>query len=147
MVRTKESRFPPSPNVDKATVSFNKLNNTDLFLPIHGVYIVNTRTLKVHTRLTGPTRYNNHFPTQQPQHLRPTGPTLRWHGSAHPGPNQGRHAPPNFVGRPLPAGKDHIGPRGQEHPAGHPEGQAGARTPFSTPVDKRYTTVTNRSPF
>ncbi len=53
----------------------------------------------------------------------------------------------NFVGRTLPAGKDHIGPRGPEHPAGLPEGQAGAHTPFSTPVDKRYTTVTNRSPF
>ena len=26
MVKTSESRFPPSPNLDKATVSFDKLN-------------------------------------------------------------------------------------------------------------------------
>ena len=39
MVKTYESRFPPSPNLDKVTVSFDKLNNTDLFLQIHGVYI------------------------------------------------------------------------------------------------------------
>ena len=37
MVKTFESRIPPSPNLDKATVSFDKLNNTDLFLLIHGV--------------------------------------------------------------------------------------------------------------
>ena len=37
MVKTYESRFPPSPNFDKITVCFDKLNNTDLFLQIHGV--------------------------------------------------------------------------------------------------------------
>ena len=31
MVKTYESRFPPSPNLDKVTVSFDKLINTDLF--------------------------------------------------------------------------------------------------------------------
>ena len=40
MVKTYESKFPPSPNLDKVTVSFDKLNNTDLFLQIHGDYIV-----------------------------------------------------------------------------------------------------------
>ena len=30
MVKTNESRFPPSPNLKKVTVSFDKLNNTDL---------------------------------------------------------------------------------------------------------------------
>ena len=42
MVTTYESRFPPSPNLDKVTRSFDKLNNTNLFHQIHGVYIVNT---------------------------------------------------------------------------------------------------------
>ena len=32
MVKTYESEFPPSPNIDKVTVSFDKLNKTDLFL-------------------------------------------------------------------------------------------------------------------
>ena len=40
MVKTNESRLPPSPNLDKVTVSYDKLNNTDLFLQMHGVYIV-----------------------------------------------------------------------------------------------------------
>ena len=35
MVKACESRFPPSPNLEKVTVSFDKLNNTDLFLQIH----------------------------------------------------------------------------------------------------------------
>ena len=42
MVKTCESRLLPSPNLDKVTVSFDKLNNADLFLQIHGVYIVHT---------------------------------------------------------------------------------------------------------
>ena len=42
MVKTCESRFPPSPNLDKVTVRFDKVNNADLFLQIHGVYIVHT---------------------------------------------------------------------------------------------------------
>ena len=42
MVKTYESRFPPSPNLDKVTVSFDKLNNSDLFLQIHGLYIAHT---------------------------------------------------------------------------------------------------------
>ena len=40
MVNTYESRFPPSHNLNKVTVSFDKLNNTDLYLHLHGVYIV-----------------------------------------------------------------------------------------------------------
>ena len=32
MVKTYESRFPPSPNLDKVTVSFDMLINTDLYL-------------------------------------------------------------------------------------------------------------------
>ena len=35
MVKTYESRFPPSPDLDKVTVSFEKLNNTDLFPSTH----------------------------------------------------------------------------------------------------------------
>ena len=35
MLMTQEYRIPPSPNLDKVTVNFNKLNNTDLSLPIH----------------------------------------------------------------------------------------------------------------
>ena len=31
MVKTYKSRFPPSPNFDKVTVSFDMLNKTDLF--------------------------------------------------------------------------------------------------------------------
>ena len=31
MVKTYESRFPPSSNLGKVTVSFDKLINTDLF--------------------------------------------------------------------------------------------------------------------
>ena len=42
MVETCESWIPPSPNLDKVTVSFDKLNNTDIFHQIHGVYIVHT---------------------------------------------------------------------------------------------------------
>ena len=42
MVKTYESRIPPSPNLDKVTVSFDKLNNTDSFLHIHRVDIVHT---------------------------------------------------------------------------------------------------------
>ena len=42
MVKTYESRFPPSPNLDKVTLTFDKLNNTDLFLQIQEVYIVQT---------------------------------------------------------------------------------------------------------
>ena len=38
IVKTYESGFPPSHNLDKVTVSFDKLNNNDLFLQIHGVY-------------------------------------------------------------------------------------------------------------
>ena len=37
MVKTYESRFPPSPNLDKAKVNFDKLKNTDVFLQLHGV--------------------------------------------------------------------------------------------------------------
>ena len=44
MVKTYESRIPPSPNLEKVTVRFDKLNHTHLFLQIHGVYIVHTFT-------------------------------------------------------------------------------------------------------
>ena len=40
MEKTYESRFPPSPNIDKVPVSFYKLNNTALFIQTHGLYIV-----------------------------------------------------------------------------------------------------------
>ena len=40
MVKTCESSIPLSPNLDKVNVSFDKLNNTDLFHQIHWVYIV-----------------------------------------------------------------------------------------------------------
>ena len=39
MVTTCESRFPPSPNLDKVTGSFDKLSNTNLFHQIHGVSV------------------------------------------------------------------------------------------------------------
>ena len=42
MVKIYESRFPPSPYLDKVTVSFAYLNNTDLFLQIHELSIVHT---------------------------------------------------------------------------------------------------------
>ena len=42
MLKTYDSRFTPSPNLDKVTVSFDELNNTDLFLQIHRVYVVHT---------------------------------------------------------------------------------------------------------
>ena len=32
MVKTYDSKFPPSPNVNKVTESFDKSNNTDIFL-------------------------------------------------------------------------------------------------------------------
>ena len=41
MAKTYESRFPPSPKLDKVTVSLDKLNNTALFLKTYGVYVVN----------------------------------------------------------------------------------------------------------
>ena len=40
MVKTYESRFPPSPNLDKVTVSFDKLNNSYFFFK--KVYMVHT---------------------------------------------------------------------------------------------------------
>ena len=40
MVKTYESRFPSSSDFDKVTISFGKLNYTDLFLQIHGIYIL-----------------------------------------------------------------------------------------------------------
>ena len=43
MVKTYESRIPPSPNLDKVTVSFEKLINTDLFVQRQGVYIEKKR--------------------------------------------------------------------------------------------------------
>ena len=39
MVKTCESWIPSSPNLDKVTVTFDKLNNTDIFSSIHGVYL------------------------------------------------------------------------------------------------------------
>ena len=40
MVKTYEPRIPTSPNLDKVAVSFDKMNDTDLFLQMHKVYIV-----------------------------------------------------------------------------------------------------------
>ena len=34
MVKTYESGFPPSPNLDKVALSLDKLNNTDIFEPL-----------------------------------------------------------------------------------------------------------------
>ena len=48
MVKTFESTFPPSPDADKVTVSFDKSNNTDLFLQINGVYIVHINNKGTH---------------------------------------------------------------------------------------------------
>ena len=47
MVKIYESRFPPSPNIGKVTVSFDKLNNTDLFLQIHRVCLIYTLNYKI----------------------------------------------------------------------------------------------------
>ena len=38
MVKTYESWIPPSPTLDKVTVSFDKLNNTDLFISMQAAY-------------------------------------------------------------------------------------------------------------
>ena len=43
MVKTYESRFPPSSYLDKVTVSVDKLNNTGLFLQILEVFIKGTQ--------------------------------------------------------------------------------------------------------
>ena len=48
MVNTCESWIPPSPNLDKVTVSFDKLNNTNLFPTIqdlHKIYKLNKSQL------------------------------------------------------------------------------------------------------
>ena len=42
MVKTYEPRISPSSNLDKVTVSFDKLNNTNLFLQKQELYIVHT---------------------------------------------------------------------------------------------------------
>ena len=36
MVMTFDNSFPPSPNLDKVTLSFDKLNNTDMFVFVKG---------------------------------------------------------------------------------------------------------------
>ena len=41
-----------SPILDKITVSFDKLNNTDLFPSRHGVYMVNTSTYSTEEALS-----------------------------------------------------------------------------------------------
>ena len=40
MVKTYESWIPPSPNLDKVTVTFDELNNTDLFHQMQAAYSV-----------------------------------------------------------------------------------------------------------
>ena len=41
------SRFPPSPNIDNVTVSFDKLNSTYLFFSItRGLYSLKEHTIK-----------------------------------------------------------------------------------------------------
>ena len=40
MVTTYEPRIPPSPNLGKVTLSFDKLIKTDLLLQTYGVYII-----------------------------------------------------------------------------------------------------------
>ena len=42
-----ESWIPPSPNLDKVTVSFDKLNNTDLFHQMQAAYIDGSRAAVV----------------------------------------------------------------------------------------------------
>ena len=37
VVKTVQSSSPRSPNFDRVTQSFDKLNNTDVFLQLHGV--------------------------------------------------------------------------------------------------------------
>ena len=41
MVKTYESIIPPSFNLDKVTVSFDKLNNTDLISVFNGTLSIN----------------------------------------------------------------------------------------------------------
>ena len=36
MVKTIQTSFPPSPNFDRITVSFDKLNDTDIFIQCNG---------------------------------------------------------------------------------------------------------------
>ena len=48
MVKTYESSFPPSPNSDKISVSFDTLNNTDLFLQSHGSLVDKTDLLALY---------------------------------------------------------------------------------------------------
>ena len=42
MVNTHVSRFPPSPNLDKVNVSFDKFKNADIFIQINELYKVHT---------------------------------------------------------------------------------------------------------
>ena len=37
------SRIPPSSNLDKVTVRFDKLINTNLFIQLHGLYVLHTQ--------------------------------------------------------------------------------------------------------
>ena len=48
MVKTYESSFPPSPNLDKISVSFDTLNNTYLFLQSHGSLVDKTDLLALY---------------------------------------------------------------------------------------------------
>ena len=45
MVKTYESRFTPSHNLDKVTISFDKYKNSDLFLQIYEVHTLIKGTL------------------------------------------------------------------------------------------------------
>ena len=51
MVKTNESSFPPFPNLDNTTLHFDKLNNTELFLQLHGFIQQNSSPVQKNLRL------------------------------------------------------------------------------------------------
>ena len=57
MVETNESLFPPSLNLDKVTISFDKLINTDLFLQTWGLYVTEGFELQVRGGLVVALKY------------------------------------------------------------------------------------------
>ena len=51
MVKTYESRIPPSPNLDKVTVCFDKLNNTPLIIQSYGFTSSRSSSMESKTRI------------------------------------------------------------------------------------------------
>ena len=50
MVKTYESRIPPSPNLDKVTVCFDKLNNTPLIIQSYGFTLSRSSSMEVQNK-------------------------------------------------------------------------------------------------